>query len=146
MKCPYCKKNKTEVVNSRSAKGGEEVWRRRLCPVCKEVFTTREQVSASAWMVVKRNLSRRRFVYEKLYASLLAAVGNGKHRDQGDDALLAKRLAEEVLVDLRTIQSKYISTKDIIRACYKALLEEDQFFALRYKMYASYRTQVLKGV
>ncbi len=148
MKCPYCtiqkKKSKTDVINSRQGKGGGEVWRRRQCLTCKEVFTTSEHFSYDSLFVIKRNLTRKRFVYEKLFASILNAISAGKGRDQGDDAMKAKALTKEVIHELFLIKSKYVSTKDIIRAVHHILQKEDAFFALRYVMYSKYRLKVLQ--
>lgn len=149
MKCPYCacqkKNSKTDVINSRPGKGGDEVWRRRQCLTCGEVFTTTEHFSYDSIFVVKRNLTRKRFVYEKLFASVLNAISAGKARDQGDDALKTKSLTKEIIDRLFMIKSKYISTKDIIRAAHLVLTKEDPFFALRYAMYSAYRMKVLKS-
>ena len=148
MKCPYCesagKVSKTDVINSRKGKGGEEVWRRRQCLKCREIFTTTEHFSHDSISVVKRNLSRKRFVYEKLFTSILNAISAGKGRDQGDDAMKAKLLTKETIEKLFLIKSKYISTKDIMRAAHSVLEKEDTFFALRYAMYSKYRLKVLK--
>ena len=149
MKCPYCeslgKRSKTDVINSRKGKGGEEVWRRRKCLVCGEVFTTSEHFSYDSLFVVKRNLSRKRFVYEKLFSSVLNAISAGKGRDQGDDAMKAKKITKEAIDKLFLIKSKYVSTKDIMRAIHGVLEKEDTFFALRYAMYSKCRLKVLKG-
>jgi transcriptional regulator NrdR family protein len=153
MKCPFCestskqigKQSKTDVINSRPGKDGEEVWRRRQCLVCKEVFTTTEHFSYDSLFVVKRNLTRKRFVYEKLFASILNAVSAGKGRDQGDDAVLAKTLTWGSIQKILAFKTKYISTKDIIRTVHIVLEKEDPFFALRYAMYSAYRMKVLKG-
>lgn len=144
MKCLFCKKAKTEVINSRKGKGEHEVWRRRECLRCKEVFTTRESFSYDSWFVVKRNLTRKRFVYEKLFVSVLNAISAGKGKDQGDDAVHAKKVMQDIAQKLFEFKSKYLSTKDIIRITHDRLQKEDQFFALRYAMYSEYRMKVLQ--
>ena len=144
MKCSYCRKGKTEVINSRKGKSDHEVWRRRKCPKCNEVFTTKEVFSYDSWFVVKRNLTRKRFLYEKLFVSVLNAISTGKGRDQGDDALSAKKLTEVVLFRLFELKSKYFSTKDVIRITHAVLEKENTFFALRYAMYSKYRSQTIK--
>lgn len=58
--------------------------------------------------------------------------------------MLAKRLTKESIQKLFSIKSKYISTKDILRATHSVLEKEDTFFALRYAMYSAYRMKVLK--
>lgn len=145
MNCPFCKKGKTEVINSRKGKGDHEVWRRRECSKCGEVFTTDESFSYDSWFVVKRNLTRKRFVYEKVFVSILNAISAGKGKDQGDDAMLAKKIVGEVVEKLFEFKSKYVSTKDIIRVSHERLQKEDSFFALRYAMYSEYRMKVLQA-
>jgi transcriptional regulator NrdR family protein len=145
MKCIYCKKGTTEVVNSRPNYDQKGVWRRRKCKHCSEVFTTSEVFSYDSWFVVKRNLTRKRFVYEKLFASILYAVSGGKHDDQGDNALLAKGIAEKAIDKLLSDGSKYIASKEIIVVVYDLLRKEYSHAAMRYSMYSPFRLKVLKS-
>ena len=144
MKCIFCKNKATDVTNSRPSKHGEVVWRRRSCGSCKEVFTTQESFSYDSLFVIKRNLSRKRFIYEKLFASVFDALSGGKDHDMGDSALKAKRLSQDIIDDLLGIRSKYISSKEIIIATYKALHKENSFFATKYSMYSEYRMDTVK--
>jgi transcriptional repressor NrdR len=145
MKCVYCRIGETDVINSRKGKGNNEVWRRRKCAKCEEVFTTSETFSYDSLFVVKRNLSRKRFVYEKLFASILVALSGGKGSDMGDDAVKAKGVARRVIEQLFLLNSKYVSTKDIIRASYEELGKEHEFFARKYAMYSEYRMKTVQG-
>lgn len=143
MKCPYCKSG-TEVINSRRL-SGEDVWRRRKCLSCREIFTTKEEISHDSLFVIKRNLVRKRFVYEKLFASILYALLGEKDGDMGNSALLAKEISKKVIGDLLTFKSKYVSTKDIIKYTYHELALENDFYAKKYAMYSRYRMQVIEG-
>jgi transcriptional repressor NrdR len=143
MKCPFCHKDTIIVVNSRQAKHNS-VWRRRKCLSCNETYTTTEVFSVDALFVVKRNLSRKRFVYEKLFTSILNAVIGGKIRDQGDDAAKAKRMCAVIIEKIIALNSKYIATKEIVRFAYEALAKEDSFYATRYAMYSDFRLRVIK--
>lgn len=145
MKCIYCNTGKTEVINSRKGKGEGAVWRRRECFDCKEVFTTSETFSYDSLFVIKRNLTRKRFVYEKLFTSILIAIIGGKDLDMGDSALIAQRVTEKVIKDLFLFKSKYVSTKDIIKNTYHELSLVSDFFAQKYTMYSPYRMHVIKG-
>lgn len=145
MKCVFCSKGETDVINSRKGKGEFEVWRRRKCLTCGEVFTTSETFSYDSLFVVKRNLIRRRFVYEKLFASILVAITGGKGSDMGDDAVRAKGVARRVIGRLLLHNSKYVSTKDIIRAAYDELAKEHEFFARKYAMYSEFRMKTVQG-
>jgi transcriptional repressor NrdR len=145
MKCIFCKQSETDVINSRKGKGEHEVWRRRKCLSCKEVFTTSENFAYDSLFVVKRNMTRKRFVYEKLFTSILDAVSGGKGHDRGDDAVLAKKIIKQVVADLFKHASKYLSSQDIIRSVYGLLEKEDAFFALKYASYSAYRLATVQG-
>lgn len=43
MQCPFCKKEDTKVVDSRTSEGGRVVRRRRECKDCGKRFTTYER-------------------------------------------------------------------------------------------------------
>jgi transcriptional regulator NrdR family protein len=145
MRCPYCEKSETDVVNSRKGKSGQDVWRRRSCLSCKEIFTTTEGFSYDSLFVVKRNLTRKKFVYEKLFTSILMAVIGGKGTDMGDAAVMAKNITKKVIEDIFLLKSKYVSTKEIIQYSYHQLSLENDFFAHKYATYSPYRLYVIQG-
>jgi len=59
MKCPFCKKDRDKVIDSRSSDGGRVIRRRRQCLVCKKRFTTYEKIGESFKLyVVKKDNSR----------------------------------------------------------------------------------------
>ena len=145
MKCIYCEHKQTSVVNSRKGKGQEDVWRRRSCEGCKQVFTTSESFSYDSLFVVKRNLTRKRFMYEKLFASILMSTLGEKDTDMGDMATFSKQITEKVVKDLFLFNSKYVSTKDIIKSTYHQLSLSNDFFAKKYAMYSRYRLYVIQG-
>ncbi len=145
MNCPFCNSSKTDVINSRKTSDGDGVWRRRKCLKCCEVYTTTEYFSHDSLFVVKRNLVRKKFVYEKLFASIFNAVIGGKIRDQGDDAARAKRLTGEIIGEIIKLRSKYVATKEIVAFAYKVLEKENHFFATRYAMYSEFRAKVVFG-
>ncbi len=46
MKCPFCGKDNTRVIDSRPADDGNSIRRRRQCDECMKRFTTYEKVEA----------------------------------------------------------------------------------------------------
>lgn len=146
MKCPFCKSSKTDVINSRKTSDQRGVWRRRKCLKCKEIYTTTEYFSHDSLFVVKRNLVRKKFVYEKLFVSIFNAVIGGKIRDQGDDAARAKRLTGEIIDEIIKLRSKYVATKEIVTFAYKVLEKENSFFATRYAVYSEFRLKVVDKI
>lgn len=73
MKCPYCDELEDKVVDSRMAREGEIIRRRRECLVCKRRYTTYERIEESLPMVVKKDGRREPFDRGKILAGLKKA-------------------------------------------------------------------------
>ena len=70
MKCPFCDELEDKVVDSRMAKEGEVIRRRRECLGCKRRYTTYERVEEILPMVVKKDGRRESFDRTKILAGL----------------------------------------------------------------------------
>jgi transcriptional repressor NrdR len=73
MRCPYCARTESRVVDSREVRDGSEIRRRRECSNCGRRFTTYERVDELPATVVKRDGRRECFDREKLLNGLLRA-------------------------------------------------------------------------
>ena len=73
MKCPFCDELEDKVVDSRMAKEGELIRRRRECLGCKRRYTTYERVEEILPMVVKKDGRRESFDRTKILAGLKKA-------------------------------------------------------------------------
>lgn len=73
MKCPFCGTLKEKVVDSREAREGDVVRRRRECLKCHRRFTTYERIDEIPYMVIKKDGRRERFDRGKVLAGLLRA-------------------------------------------------------------------------
>ncbi len=73
MYCPFCRFEDTKVIDSRLAREGDQVRRRRECLQCKERFTTYEAAERSLPRIVKRDGRREPFDEEKLRKGLILA-------------------------------------------------------------------------
>jgi transcriptional repressor NrdR len=71
MKCPYCNKKDTRVIDTREV--GEGIRRRRECKSCQQRFTTYERVAKTSLMVAKRDGRREPFDSDKLLKGILRA-------------------------------------------------------------------------
>lgn len=71
MKCPYCDRKDTRVIDTREV--GEGVRRRRECKSCQQRFTTYERVAKTSLLVVKRDGRREPFDSDKLLKGILRA-------------------------------------------------------------------------
>src|SRR6266571_3301752 len=73
MKCPFCGHIQDKVVDSREAKIGDTIRRRRECVQCGRRFTTYERIDEIPYMVVKKDGRREKFDRQKLLVGLLKA-------------------------------------------------------------------------
>ncbi|MBK5282874.1 MAG: transcriptional repressor NrdR [Nitrospiraceae bacterium] len=73
MKCPFCDELEDKVVDSRMAKEGEVIRRRRECLGCKRRYTTYERVEEILPVVVKKDGRRESFDRTKILAGLKKA-------------------------------------------------------------------------
>lgn len=73
MRCPKCGSSQDKVIDSREAREGHAIRRRRECMRCNFRFTTYELVEREELRVVKRNGARQNFDREKLMSGLRKA-------------------------------------------------------------------------
>lgn len=73
MKCPFCGKLNTRVVDSRPGKLEFEVRRRRECQDCTERFTTYERVEQTPIMIIKKDNRREEFNRDKVLTGIKKA-------------------------------------------------------------------------
>jgi transcriptional repressor NrdR len=73
MKCPYCRNENTEVVDSREVMGKDVTRRRRECIGCHRRFTTYERAEIEEITVIKRDNRREQFDRNKLLGGIMKA-------------------------------------------------------------------------
>lgn len=73
MKCNECQCEDTKVIESRDVADGEAIRRRRMCPECRNRFTTYERIERPQLVVIKNGGVRELFNRQKLLAGLLRA-------------------------------------------------------------------------
>ncbi len=73
MKCPFCSHLDDKVIDSREARTGDLIRRRRECLKCSRRFTTYERIDEIPYMVVKKDGRRERFDRQKILQGLLKA-------------------------------------------------------------------------
>ena len=61
MKCPKCGVDDDKVLDSRAARDGAAIRRRRECAKCGHRFTTYEEIDRDELIVVKRDGTRQTF-------------------------------------------------------------------------------------
>lgn len=98
MKCPYCGHDDQRVLDSRPAREGEAVRRRRECTECNRRFTTFEEPEKPRLFVVKRGGLREEFSKEKVLTGMAHACH--KRRVSAEDLQAAADVIEREMFDL----------------------------------------------
>ena len=70
MKCPFCGKENTRVIDSRPADDGLSIRRRRQCDECTKRFTTYEKVETIPLVVIKKDNNRESYDRSKVEAGV----------------------------------------------------------------------------
>ena len=73
MRCPRCGPLEANVLDSRAAREGASIRRRRQCLACEHRFTTYEEIVKDELRVVKHDGRREEFSREKLVRGLMRA-------------------------------------------------------------------------
>ncbi len=73
MKCPYCGRPDTKVIDSRPTEEGFAIRRRRGCDGCGKRFTTYEKVEENILMVAKKDGRREAFDRTKVLSGIAKA-------------------------------------------------------------------------
>jgi transcriptional repressor NrdR len=74
MKCPFCGKIDSQVLESRTVDEGGSIRRRRECSKCGKRFTTFEKVRACVLWVIKKDGRREPFDREKIKHGILRSI------------------------------------------------------------------------
>jgi len=91
MRCPFCGCEEDRVLESRAARDGDAIRRRRECLECGRRYTTFEQVERRPIYVVKKDARREPFDLEKIVASMAIAC-----RKRPVPTSLIRAAAEEI--------------------------------------------------
>jgi transcriptional repressor NrdR len=73
LRCPFCSTDDDRVIDSRPAKEGRAIRRRRECLKCGHRFTTYESIEDRVVQVIKSDGAREPFDREKVYRGLSIA-------------------------------------------------------------------------
>jgi len=121
MRCPFCGHPGDKVVDSREAREGDTIRRRRECLACGRRFTSYERVEEVPILIVKKDGRREPFDRNKLLRGMLAACQkrpicmtrleelsgdiHSQIAEQPDREVRSLTLGEMVMDGLKTIDS-----------------------------------------
>ncbi len=90
MRCPFCNRENTRVVDSRPVEENNSIRRRRLCDACGKRFTTYEKVETIPLVVIKKDMSREQYSRSKVADGVFrACYKRPVSVDQVDDVVNA---------------------------------------------------------
>lgn len=100
MKCPKCSKDNDKVLDSRAARDGAAIRRRRECLCCGYRFTTYEEIDRDEVLVIKSDGTRQVFDRSKVDKAIRHACGKRPVSDEQIrtmiDNVVAKLEGDEV--------------------------------------------------
>jgi len=140
VKCPFCDELEDKVVDSRMAKEGEVIRRRRECLGCKRRYTTYERVEEILPVVVKKDGRRESFDRTKILAGLKKACEKRpistatievvtdriekRIQEMGESEIESRIVGEELMKELHQLdQVAYVRFASV----YREFKDIDQF-------------------
>jgi transcriptional repressor NrdR len=127
MRCPFCQSAENRVVDSRMARDGRAIRRRRQCEGCSERFTTYEVVEEALLDVEKRDGQSEPFDAEKLLRSIRIAC---KKRPIGLGALTD--FVERLESRLSARPKRVVNSQELGEAVLAFLRTQDPVAYVRY--------------
>ena len=127
MRCPFCKKADSRVIDSRAADDGNTIRRRRECTGCGKRFTTYEVVEKIPLMVIKNDGRRVVFDRNKLLNGLIRSCDK---RDIPTERIVS--LANDIEKELRNTMDREVTTKAIGELVMEKLRNFDEVAYIRF--------------
>jgi len=127
VKCPFCKADDTQVIDSRVIRDGVSIRRRRTCASCDKRFTTYEYIELSLPSVIKQDGKREDFVREKLLHSFSRAL----HKRPVPIEYIDQAF-EEIIAKIMSFGEREINSRDIGEEVMRALKKLDKVAYIRF--------------
>ncbi|MCA9751505.1 MAG: transcriptional regulator NrdR [bacterium] len=135
MRCPGCGSLENKVVDSRTARDGDAIRRRRECLACGVRFTTYEYVERTQVLVIKKDGRREPFQREKLHSGVSKACEKRPIPREDLDALL-----DRVETAVQAMGQSEIESRSIGELVMEELAHLDQIAYVRFaSVYREFR-------
>ncbi|MBQ9065629.1 MAG: transcriptional repressor NrdR [Blautia sp.] len=129
MKCPFCNRDNTRVVDSRPVEDTNSIRRRRMCDACGRRFTTYEKVETIPLTVIKKDQTREQYSRSKIQDGVLRACYKRPVPIEKIEEMM-----DQVEVEIFNTEDKEISSSRIGEIVMEHLKEID---AVAYVRFAS---------
>ncbi len=110
MYCPFCGSTQIMVTNSRPTMGNSQIWRRRKCTKCNELFTTHETIDLSHLVVIKKSGKKEKYSRVKLYSGIYNATVSSRPVERQS---LVEKITREVEKEILLLRKKEIRSEEI---------------------------------
>ena len=127
MRCPFCGKDNTRVIDSRPAEDGNAIRRRRECDVCRKRFTTYEKVEMIPLIVIKKDNNRETYDRSKIEGGVFRACHK---RPISADQI--KSMIDEVEAGIFKKEAREISSREIREMVMEKLKDLDSVAYVRF--------------
>jgi transcriptional repressor NrdR len=127
VKCPFCDEIEDKVVDSRMAKEGEVIRRRRECLACKRRYTTYERIEESLPMVVKKDGRREPFDRNKILSGIKKAC-----EKRPISIATVEAVTDKIEKAIQEMGETEVQSRSIGEEVMKALHELDQVAYVRF--------------
>lgn len=127
MRCPFCGDDGNRVVDTRLARDGDEIRRRRECEECGQRFTTRERIETVMPRIIKHDERREDFDRRKLLMGIEAACVK---RPVSADAI--ERMIDRIEKSIQEGGKKEVPSAEIGERTMRELIAVDHLAAVRF--------------
>lgn len=127
MRCPYCGHLEDKVVDSREAKDGDAIRRRRECLECGRRFTSYERIDEIPYMVVKKDGRRETFDRNKIMSGLMRAC-----EKRPISTAQLETIVDEVEKEVQDSLDREVSTSEIGKIIMRRLKSLDKVAYVRF--------------
>jgi transcriptional repressor NrdR len=127
MRCPYCHRDDDRVLDTRAAKDGYVVRRKRICTSCNRRFTTQEQIEQVSVRVVKRDQTREPFDREKIRRGIERACSKRPIK-----SAKIEEVVQSIESDIYAVFEDELSTDQLGETVMRHLAELDDVAYIRF--------------
>jgi transcriptional repressor NrdR len=127
MRCPFCSHLEDKVVDSREAKDGDSIRRRRECLACGRRFTSYERIDEIPYMVIKKDGTRESFDRNKVLGGLFRAA-----EKRPISAAQLEAIANEAEKNVQDSLDRELPTSDIGKVIMRRLKTLDKVAYVRF--------------
>ena len=127
MRCPFCGHLEDKVVDSREAKDGDAIRRRRECLECGRRFTSYERIDEIPYMVVKKDGRRETFDRHKIMSGLMRAC-----EKRPISTAQLEEIVDEVEKEVQDSLDREVHTNDVGKIIMRRLKSLDKVAYVRF--------------